>query len=355
MRAKLLFWSFFIVLGVFLRPNIIWPQEEAPRGRVPFRKLKVVAILDRNEEGRPFSFPVAIGIDPYTLEIYVVESSRLVVFSPDFFPRFSLGKGRGILAPYGVAIDEDGRVYVCQGVTGLKLPRLSILNGAGILEKEIIFKELSFENSSEFHPRSVAVDKRFIYVTGEGFEGVVVLNKAGRFVKLLEVKDRVVPGTPEKRARIKDVYVDRKGRLYLLSEEMGRFYVFDSLGHFLFKGGVKGGGPGKLSRPRGIAADPSMGLILVIDYLRHTGLAYSYDNGRFLFEFGGRGWAPGWFNYPTDIEIDTSGRIYVADLFNRRVQVLIFGEEEGVVSPTPSFITPLKKIAPRTKPSKSKK
>ncbi len=330
-----------------------WAQE-----RVPVRRLKVIAVLTRDAEGRTFLNPVAVGIDPATYEVYVVDPGRweITVFSPDFFPRYSLGKGRGIFLPYGVAIDEEGRIYVCQAYTGKKPARLTVLNGAGIIEKEIVFKDMPFNGADGFAPNSVAVGRRHIYVAGSGFEGVVVLDREGHFVRVIRVRDHPAPELPRKWAQISDVYVDSRGRVYLLSAEMGRFYVFDSLGHFLFKGGKKGGGPGKLSRPRGIAADPELGLILVVDYMRHTGLAYSYREGHFLFEFGGRGWSPGWFNYPTDIAVDPAGRIYVADLFNHRVQVFVFGEEEGVFSPSPSFITPLRPLEiPKKKPGKKPK
>ena len=330
---------------------VIWVEACAAAGgdvpaKVPFRKLVVLGVLQRDMEGRLFISPMEVALDPETLEIYVSDPSRseLAIFSPDFFPRFTLGRGRGLSSPYGVWVDREGNIYVCQAASREKPARLSIFNGAGILEKEFFFPDYSFEGAADFKPRSVAVDKRFIYVAGEEFEGVVVLDKEGRFVRIISVRDRVVPGMPKEKALINDVYVDKKGRLYLVSAQMGRFYVFDSLGHFLFKGGKKGGGPGKLSRPSGVAADPNLGLILVIDYMRHTGLAYSYQDGRFLFEFGGRGFSPGWFNYPTDIAIDPKGRIYVADLFNRRVQVFVLGGEEGVYSPVPSFVTPLRPI-----------
>ena len=41
----------------------------------------------------------------------------------------------------------------------------------------------------------------------------------------------------------------------------------------------------------------------------------------FLFAFGDWGQDDGQFNYPSDIVLDTSGRLYVADRENNRVQV----------------------------------
>ncbi len=312
---------------------------------VQVKEVNVIAILNKNEYGKSFMFPVSIAIDPVTYEIYVVDSGKdeITIYSPDFFPEITLDRGRGLRAPYGVAIDKNGTFYVIQAPSSGKPASLSIFNPAGLLEKDIYFKDMPFNGSSEFIPASIALDQDHIYIAGRTFRGVLVLNKSGKFEKVITVTDSIAPEFPEEKAEIRAVYVDKKGRLYLLSDEMGRFYVFDKFGTFLFKGGTKGGGPGKLSRPRGICADPNAGLIFVIDYMRHTGLAYDYNTGKFLFEFGGEGWAPGWFDGPTDIKIDNFGRIYVADMFNRRVQVFILGKK---INPYlgPSFITPLQSV-----------
>lgn len=42
---------------------------------------------------------------------------------------------------------------------------------------------------------------------------------------------------------------------------------------------------------------------------------------RFLYAFGDWGLDDGEFNYPNDIALDTSGRLYVADRENNRIQV----------------------------------
>jgi hypothetical protein len=62
--------------------------------------------------------------------------------------------------------------------------------------------------------------------------------------------------------------------------------------------------------------------------MRHTILAYNMA-GEYIFEFGGRGFNPGWFNFPNDIAINNEGQLIIADLFNRRVQVLEV-DKEGV-------------------------
>jgi hypothetical protein len=157
---------------------------------------------------------------------------------------------------------------------------------------------------------------------------VVVLERDGAFSHLLSPTDRLGKGE-EQKATICDVEIDKAGKIYLLSEEMGRVYVYDDKETYLFKFGKKGGSSGKLSRPRGMAVDSRNTGIYVIDYMRHTATAYS-DKGRFTFEFGGKGWGRGWFQYPSDIAVDMAGNVLVADTFNNRVQVLAMREIPSV-------------------------
>jgi len=301
------------------------------------RKPRVVAILKHDDRGHPFGFPSFLYYDPHQDEFYIVASSqaRVIIYTPDFFPFFSFGEGRGCLVPTALTVDKDGTLFLAQG-TGANNPdhaMITIFNAADIKVKDLFFS--GFEGADHFYPKSIALGRTGrLYLAGLECEGALVLSKKGKFLHFLSPKDTFLPDEPPKKAVITDVYVDWSGRIYLLSEEMGRFYVYDQKERFLFKGGNKGGSSGKLSRPRGIAADPKRGVIYVIDYMRHTGLAYDYNDGHFVFEFGGRGWNPGWFNFPTDIAVDPRGRLYVADLFNHRVQVLEITEEiESIVTP----------------------
>ncbi|MFC1523474.1 NHL repeat-containing protein [Thermodesulfobacteriota bacterium] len=132
--------------------------------------------------------------------------------------------------------------------------------------------------------------------------------------------------TPQKTEQVpvalSDINIDQSGNIYLLSEQRGKIYVYSFDERFLFSFGTKGGSVGKLSRPRGFGLDEARGFVYVVDYMRHTILAYSMRSGRFLFEFGGRGTGATWFNFPMDIAVDNNGNVIVSDLFNHRVQVL---------------------------------
>ncbi len=292
------------------------------REKLVSTKITCIQIIQEDYEGLKLSYPRQVLVDSVKKEIYVVDSgnSRILIYASDFYPLLSIGKTYGVESPVGLAIDLEGYLFIAQSLgKGNKKGRISVLNPSLGWKKDIFFE--GFEDADNFVPNNIAISNRgYLYVTGNSYQGVVVMDKEGTFSHLLTPIDSFGK-SPEEKATICDVEVDNQGNIYLLSEDMGRIYVYDSQERYLFKFGKKGGSTAKLSRPRGIAVDGGGKRIYVIDYMRHTANAYSGD-GQFLFEFGGKGWGKGWFQYPTDIAVDTLGNVLVADTFNHRVQVL---------------------------------
>lgn len=132
--------------------------------------------------------------------------------------------------------------------------------------------------------------------------------------------------------KITSISIDKEGRLYVLSDETSKTYVYSPEETFLFSFGTKGGGPRMLSTPRGVAVDDKRHLLYVVDFMRHEILVYSQKDGAFLFEFGGKGTGPGWFNFPNDITVNRRGQVIVSDLFNHRVQVLDVKYQANAIS-----------------------
>ena len=293
-------------------------------------KITCLQIINEDYEGLKLSYPGNVLVDSVKKEIYVVDSgnNRILIYASDFYPLSSINKTYGINSPVGIAIDSEGYLFIAQAQgKENKKGKISILNPSLGLKKDIYFE--GFEGADHFAPNNIAIsNKGHIYVTGNSYRGVVVMNKEGMFSHSLTPVDRLGNSSEEK-ATIRDVEIDNQGNIYLLSEDMGRIYVYDSQERYLFKFGQKGGSSGKLSRPRGIAVDGVRKRIYVIDYMRHTANAYSND-GQFLFEFGGKGWGKGWFNYPTDIAVDTLCNVLIVDTFNNRVQVLKIQEAPSI-------------------------
>lgn len=371
--------------------------------------LRLVALVDRDDQGEGIDFPYFLHYDYWASETYLISSTnRITIYDRNFFPVASFGTGRGLGSASGLTVDRGGNIYVCQRLhKGDGNSRLTIYNQAFFPVREIDFAAIP--ELVGFNPDKVAVaENGEIYLVGSRPDqdlsggGVVVLTPEGGFARFLHPPEKVAPRAagkpppvaagdekpvpaagrdedgdgeselspdlpaglkPKASARrdddeaggmelqvpyISDLKIDRQGRIYLLSLEVSHIYVYNAREEFLFKFGEKGGADGKLSNPMGLGIDVERRVIYVIDYMRHTVLCYDYDSGRFVFEFGGQGVTPLWFNFPNSIEVDQRGRVVVSDLFNRRLQVIDPGlEERGpILKTSPAEPAPLPLLPP---------
>ena len=157
------------------------------------------------------------------------------------------------------------------------------------------------------------------------------------------------------------VLISTEGLVYICDHGNHRVTVHDEEGKFLFKFGSKGSGPGRFDYPReSDITFGSDGLVYVTDEINWrvcvwskegifqrdfktkyapTCIAASSDNhlvltsflynavmvytleGELVHEFVGRGSDLGRFNIPWGICVDANGLVYVADCWNKRVQV----------------------------------
>jgi len=313
--------------------------------------VRLVTILTVDDQGLPLRNPYYVFYDRYTGETYSISANgRITVFNKDYFPLVSIGPGRGIRQARGIDVDREGNLYVCQ-ILGPKGPRITVLNAAYFLKKEILMKDIKGTgiNMAKFKPTRirVAVDGR-MYILEGGSTAVLVLKADGTFDHWLRAWDELMrpaakeianqpAGTIRKNPKAKpgeenpppygavylsDINLGSEGRVYLVSNETSKVYVFDPREKFLFSFGEKGGAARKMSQPMGVTVDVPRQVIYVIDYMRHTALAYDYYTGRYIFEFGGRGVSPLWFNFPNSISVDKEGNCIVSDTFNQRIQVI---------------------------------
>ncbi len=280
------------------------------------QSLNYIDSITQNEEGNKLFLPSFVLAEPVMNEIYVIDGrARIIIYTSDLFPLFTINKKKGIEAPQGLAVDADGTLYIAQAETkDNPRPRISVLDASLKYVRDIYLE--GFEGSASFAPYRLDVDKNgYLYVAASHYPGILILDNKGR------LEDILSPEENGRRVQLNNVTIDKNGRLYLVSEEEGHVYVYDENKKFLFKFGEKGGSSGKLSRPKATGVDNRDGTIYVIDYMRHTLSAYDKE-GKYIFEFGGMGWGDGWFQYPTDVDVDNEGRVLVADLFNHRIQVL---------------------------------
>jgi DNA-binding beta-propeller fold protein YncE len=271
--------------------------------------------ITEDEEGGKIYFPSYVFADPVSNEIYVIDSkARIIIYTSDFFPIFTLSKRNGIETAQGLTVDNEGNLYVAQSATKENpRHRISVFNACLRWVQDIYIE--GFEGADSFVPYHLAVDKKGdIYVSASFYPGVLILNNQGKLLEILS------PEEEDRKVKLTSVTLDKAGRIYLVSEEEGRIYVYDENRKFLFKFGDKGGSSGKLSRPLAVGVDNRNGRMYVVDYMRHTVNVYD-DKGKYFFQFGGLGWGEGWFQHPRDIYVDSVGRILVADTFNDRIEV----------------------------------
>lgn len=271
--------------------------------------------IQQDEDEGKLLMPSFVTTDRQTGEIYVIDSrGRIILYTSDGFPLMTLGKRYGIEAPVGLALDREGTLYVAQAASKSRpRPRISVFSPCLKWERDLY--AAGFENAEAFSPRRLAFDRHnYLYVAGNYFPGVPVLSEDGVIVDFMTAEEE---GRPVK---FMNVTIDDSGRIFLVSEDEGAVYVYDENRKFLFRFGEKGGSSGKLSRPRAVGIDERSGNMFVADYMRHTISAYG-KTGQYLFEFGGLGWGAGWFQHPNDLDVDTTGRILVADFFNQRIQI----------------------------------
>jgi DNA-binding beta-propeller fold protein YncE len=114
---------------------------------------------------------------------------------------------------------------------------------------------------------------------------------------------------------------DSTARLYVSDGNNGRISVWDAMGDYLYCFGL-GVGDSALSLPRGIAMD-ERDRLHVVDAVEQCVKVYDVSDlePTFLYAFGDWGTEDGRFNYPGDIALDSTGRVYVADRENDRIQV----------------------------------
>ena len=159
-------------------------------------------------------------------------------------------------------------------------------------------------------PAGIAVDgSGSVYVADVNNDRVQVFNTGGEFLREWSSRRPV------------EIAVDGSGNVYV--GDSARVQVFTAGGEFLTKWGSLGSGNGQFRSLTGIAVDGS-GHVYVADsgdsrvqvftasgeFLREWG-SRGLDDGQFLGHFGGI----------IGIAVDGSGRVYVADSGNRRVQV----------------------------------
>jgi sugar lactone lactonase YvrE len=157
-------------------------------------------------------------------------------------------------------------------------------------------------------------DGTFFVSDGYGGTRVAKFDKDGKFLMDwgAQPKDPKNPG-PNEWNTVHSIAISRDRRLFVADRAHRRFQVFDEHGKFLdmFSTGVR-----SLPFTHIVTADQ---FLWVAD--GGTSRILKYDlNGNYLYGWGSAGRLPGQFNGPHGMTVDQEGNLYIAEVFNGRLQ-----------------------------------
>ncbi len=298
--------SAFLIVSVFLSlslsinlsaqeiKKIIWPEppsEPKIRYEGSLKELfgkKVSSILDK---------PYGIAIDDKG-RLYV--TSRQKVLSFDLKNRkYTVISGKEMRYPIGIALSSDGRLFVSDAGSS----RILIYSKDGLLT--------GFIQKGLKRPGGIAIDEQLgrIYIA-DTKDHMIKIYSLHNYELLKTIGER---GIGEKGLFNfpTNITLDKEGNLYVVDTGNFRIQIFNKEGKYLKAFGRIGDTPGSFARPKGIALD-SEGNIYVVDSLFQNVQVFDH-NERFLFFWGKGGLGPGYFGLPSGIAVDSNDRIYVVD------------------------------------------
>lgn len=222
------------------------------------------------------------------------------------------GKRREVFTlrrPMAVTADAQGRVYVLDFMVGLvafdlqKGETRPLSNAGGFLTE---------------NPTGIAVDESFIYAADTKKNSVSVLDFEGRVLRQLS--------DPKSIDWPVGLAVDPKAGLLFVGNSHGHFVsVFDRVSGKLVRTiGRRGSEPGQFNFPTFLCLLPGE-RIAVVDSMNFRVQILSYT-GRFLKQFGSAGDRPGALWRPKGIAADSEGHLYLVDNAFQNIQVF---DEEG--------------------------
>ena len=229
-------------------------------------------------------------------------------------------------APYGVAVDNSGNIYVSttRGYRVLKL------NASGAAQWALGVPGVSGDDNVHFGqrwdgPNNIAVDSTGnVYVADTGNDRVQKFNNSGSYLTTLGSS-----GSGNYQFDCPDgVSVDASGNIYAADSCNHRIQIYNGALTYIGRIGVTdvpGGDNSHFNHPWGVDVDSS-GRVYVADgdnqrVQKCSGSGTTWTCATFAGTTGEGGDDFAHFDTPRDVAVDIQGRVYVADAWNNRVQV----------------------------------
>jgi tripartite motif-containing protein 71 len=227
-------------------------------------------------------------------------------------------------APEGIAVDQQGNVYVAD-TNNDRIQKFSA-NGTFIGK----LGRHGVQNGTFKNPEGIAVDQQGnVYVADTGNDRIQKFsaNFSGNGTFLTKWGKHGVK--PDSRFNAPEgIAVDQQGNVYVADTNNNRIQKFSTNGTFLGKFGTFGTNDGSFDAPEGIAVD-QQGNVYVADTGNNRIQKFSKfsanfsTNGTFLGKFGSFGREDDQLKYPSAVVVDSQGNnIFIVDTSNNRVTAI---------------------------------
>lgn len=327
-----------------LRERYFWPLPPNPARiewitayhsqldlkKTAFRRLKEAVV----GEDSPISLikPTEARIDDVHNKLYVADIEAAAVFVFDIaqseFRMLPLHQAKlsGRIKPVGLALDREMNLFVLE-------PHQRKILVFDHSEKYI--RTLDIAEVCK-RPIALAIDKTHqrLYVSDAEQSKIFVLNLDGSL-------NFVIGGPGDSAGQLNrpvGIVINSRGELLVADAFNARIQFFDSKGKYLKSFGTRGTGEGDFQLIKSVAVDPDDN-IYVADG-RANSIKIFNQSGDLLLAFGGYyavsnsgKLAPGGFSLPISIDIDKSGRMFIVDQLNARVQVFQYLVPQTVSDP----------------------
>ncbi len=298
-------------LAALLLANGSWGQ---PPGSIPPVYTQRLSIPIRGDD---LEQPRAVVADLSSGEILVADmlANRIVIFDEQGRFRYQIPGGSVFQSPVDLAVDPEGYLFVLSQVS----PEVTLLDFDGRLLRKLPLTGLPEDVGS---PRFVSlaispVGDRLFLMDGDN-DRLWITDRGGA---VLGSVDTTVGRTPKEIEELRYGHVDVYGETVLLPiPNDGQVHLFDLEGRSKGTIGERGSAECQLSFPAAAALDDD-GRVLILDLQRAMFMTWDLERGVCLSEHYGFGNAPGALYQPNDMALDATGRLYVSQGFEGRVQV----------------------------------
>ncbi|MBF0564727.1 MAG: hypothetical protein HQK89_05745 [Nitrospirae bacterium] len=277
-----------------------------------------------------FYWSTGIAVDN-SGNVYVAEHNRVQKFSSSglFIAKWgSFGSGDGqFYQPFGIAVDSSGNVYVADYINN----RIQKFSSSGLF---IAKWGSGGAGDGQFeYPKGIAVDSSGnVYVVDSGNNRVQKFSSSGLFI----AKWGSFGSGDGQFDQLEGIAVDSSGNVYVADDGdyriQNRIQKFSSTGQFIAKWGSFGSGDGQFDQLEGIAVDSSGNVYVADDgdYRIQNRIQKFSSTGQFIAKWGSFGSGDGQFDQLEGIAVDSSGNVYVADIYYEYDAIV-----KGLLTPQP--------------------